>query len=112
MQNCFSFFKKTVPIMINETSLARSATLGDTSWDRLTIELASWNLSDSQLCLESKTDPSLAKGGGDTALKTDIYWKGGHRTYLIEVGTLHRPYHTVGATRIVSFLDINLQFLA
>ena len=36
-----------------ETSLAGSATLRDTSWARLTIELTSWNLPDSQHCLES-----------------------------------------------------------
>ena len=31
-------------------------------------------------------------GGGGTAQKK-IYWKwGGHRTYLIEVGTPHVPY--------------------
>ena len=59
--------------------------------------VASKNLPDSQLCLESKTEPSVTKWG-DTALKN---WKGetaqsllrwGHRTYLIEVGTLHIPY--------------------
>ena len=59
-----------------ETSLARSATLGDKSWARLTTELTSWNLADSQLCLESKTElhwgvgtPHRKKrtlGGGDT----------------------------------------------
>ena len=43
------------------TSLARSTTLEDTSWARLTIELTSWNLPDSQLCLESKTEPSVTK---------------------------------------------------
>ena len=101
--------------MINETSLARSATLGDTSWDRLTIELASWNLSDSQLCLESKTDPSVAKAqkkfiwaghrtkkdkmrGGTpyilSCLGEQLGWgktytgRGGHRTYFVDGGTI------------------------
>ena len=53
-----------------QTSLARSAKLGDTSWARLTTELTSWNFPDSQLCLESKTEPSVVRapnyivGGG------------------------------------------------
>ena len=34
----------------------------------------------------------MAKWGGDTAQKTDILEGGGHRTYIIEVGTLHIPY--------------------
>ena len=43
------------------------------------LHLTSWNLTDSQLWLESKTEPSVAKGGG-------------HRTYNIEVGTQHIPF--------------------
>ena len=105
------------------TSSARIATLRDTSWDRLIIHLGyhikknnlwlhltSWNLPDSQLCLESKTEPSVAKGGG-TPHRKQIYWKGGtphipywggdtahtlfgwgHRTCLIGVGTPHIAY--------------------
>ena len=46
---------------ISETSFARSATLEDTSWARLTTELTRWNLPDSQLCLKSKTEQSVAK---------------------------------------------------
>ena len=82
-----------------ETSLARSATLGDKSWARLTTELTSWNLADSQLCLESKTELVWQKhqttlggeihrtekhivGGGDTAL---TFFMGG----TIGVGTPH-----------------------
>ena len=44
----------------------------------LWLHLASWNLPDSQLSLESKTEPRVAKaqnymeGGGDTALKKHI----------------------------------------
>ena len=45
------------------------------------LHLTIWNLPDSQLCLESKTEPSLAKGG-DIAQKTDI----------VEGGTPHIPY--------------------
>ena len=75
-------------------SSARIATLGDTSCDRLIIHLGyhikksnlwfhltSWNLPDSQLCLESKTESSVAMGG--TPLRKNIYWKG---------GTPHVPY--------------------
>ena len=42
-----------------KTCLARSATLEDTSWARLATELTSRNLSDSQLCLEYKTESIL-----------------------------------------------------
>ena len=55
------------------------------------IDNSSWNLPDYQLCLESKTEPSVAKGG-DTTQKTDILEGGGHRTYLIEIRTLHIHY--------------------
>ena len=57
----------------SRTNLARSVTLVDTSWSRLTNELTSWNLPDSQLHIESKTEPSVAKApnyigrGGDSA---------------------------------------------
>ena len=45
----------------------------------------------STLLIESKTEPSVAKGGGHRTEK--IYsGRGGHRTYIIEVGTLHIPY--------------------
>ena len=59
--------------------------------NNLLLHLTIWNLPDSQLCLESKTEPSVAKGGG-TAQKIDIL-EGGtpHRTYLIGVGTPHMP---------------------
>ena len=45
----------------------------------------------STLLIESKTEPSAAKGRG-TPHRKDICKKGGHRTYLIEVGTPHIPY--------------------
>ena len=85
-----------------KTSSAGSATLGDKSFDRLMIQLgpsdthknylwlhlAKRNLSDSQFCWASKTEPKVAKGGaphrkqytgrGDTA-----------HTLLIGVGTPH-----------------------
>ena len=60
-----------------KTSFARSATLEDTSWDRLTTELTSWNLPDSQPCFESKTEPIVAKA---PRYGKNIYWEGGHRT--------------------------------
>ena len=47
------------------------------------LHLPNWNSQDSQLCLESKTEPRAAKaknymeGGGDTAKKKHIYWEGG-----------------------------------
>ena len=55
----------------------------------------------STLLIESKTEPSVAKGGGDTTQKKYILEGGdtahtllrwGHRTYLIGVGTPHIPY--------------------
>ena len=46
----------------------------------LWLHLATWNLLDFLLCLESKTESSVAKEqnymGGDTAQKK-LYWKGG-----------------------------------
>ena len=60
-------------MLIALTSLAKSATLRDTSFARLTIELTSRNLPDSKLCLESKTESSVAKEpnfiGGDISQK-------------------------------------------
>ena len=44
-----------------KTSLARSATLKDTSWATLKTELKSQNMPDYLFCLESKNDPSVAK---------------------------------------------------
>ena len=65
-----------------ETSLARSATLGDKSWARLTTELTSWNLADSQLCLESKTE---------------LHWGWGHRTEKPYTSReVHHTYFRVG----------------
>ena len=57
-----------------KTSSARSATLGDISWARLTTELTSWNLPDYQLCLKSKTEQrhQTTLGGGH-CMKTKIY---------------------------------------
>ena len=110
-----------------KTSSAWSATLGDTSWARLIIKqgpcnslkkanlwlhLASWNFPNFLLCLESKTEPSVAKaqnyrGGHRTYIldewnkwdgDTTQLWKkaytgrGGHRTYLVGVGTPHNIY--------------------
>ena len=69
--------------------------------NNLWLHLTSWNLPDSQLCLESKTDPSVAEWGGDTAQKTDILEGGdtahtllrwGHCTYLIGVGSPYIAY--------------------
>ena len=44
---------------------------------------------DSQVCLEPKTEPILAKTydyiGGDTAQR-NVHWKGGLRTYLLDEG--------------------------
>ena len=99
-------------------SSAGSATLGDTSWARLIIKLgpcnslkkanlwlhlASRNFPNFLLCLESKTEPSVAKAqnyrggtphihswwveqmgwGHRTTLKESIYWEGGtpHNIY-------------------------------
>ena len=48
--------------------------------------------------LRNQDRAKCGKGGGDTAQKTDILEGGEHRTYLIEVGTLHtllgRGHHT------------------
>ena len=44
----------------------------------------------SSLLIESKTEPSVARG--DTPHKKIYTGRGGHHTYLIEVGTLHIPY--------------------
>ena len=59
----------------------KQAQLEDTSWAWL--HLASWNLSDSQFCSESKTEPKCSRhrtkfGGGDTAQKKciHIFWTG------------------------------------
>ena len=80
-----------------QTSLARSAKLGDTSWARLTTEQTSWNLPDSQLRLKSKTEPSVTKllnyiwGGHRTTLKEteqSFTGRGGHRTYFV-AGDIH-----------------------
>ena len=56
----------------------------------------------SSLLIESKTEPSVARGDtphkkiytgrGGHRTEKNIYWKGGHRTYLIGVGTPHIPY--------------------
>ena len=73
-----------------KTSFARSATLEDTSWDRLTTELTSWNLPDSHLHLNSKTEPSVTKhqttlGRGGITKKKRILG-GGHRKYFLDGG--------------------------
>ena len=69
-----NFFSTPIQLKF-KTSLARSATLGDTSWARLT----SGNLPDSQLRLESKTEPSVAKarnyiGGGTLHISIWVIW--------------------------------------
>ena len=57
----------------------------------LWLHLQSWNLQDSQLCLESKTEPSVAKaqnymeGGGDTAQKKRILG-GGDTAHTLLMG--------------------------
>ena len=65
---------------ILQTSSARRATLRDTSWARLTTEQTSWNFMESQLDLESKTEPSLGRHqttwGGVPHIK-HMYWEGG-----------------------------------
>ena len=53
------------------TSLARSATLGDTSWARLAPELTSWNLPDSQPYLESK-NPIQTKCAAPLPVKRNV----------------------------------------
>ena len=57
------------------------------------LHLASWNLPDSELCLESKTEPSVAKEGGGHRTEKTYTGRGGHRTSLIDegnkVGTPH-----------------------
>ena len=57
----------------------------------LWLYLTSQNLPDSQLCLESKTEPSVAKWGGHRT-ENRYTGRGGQHTYLFEVGTLHIPY--------------------
>ena len=62
------------------TSSAGSATLGDTSWAKLTIQLGAsktkkktirgWNLPYFQLLLESTTQPSLAKARNKTEVES------------------------------------------
>ena len=60
---------------------------GDTCMKKKKLNLSSWKLADSQLCLESKTEPSVAKaqnymeGGGDTAKKKHIL--GGGTPHII-----------------------------
>ena len=51
-----------------KTSSAGSATLGDTIWDKLTSELTSRSLPDSQLCLKGTiwVENEHLLGGGDT----------------------------------------------
>ena len=68
-----------------KTSSAGSATLEDTSWAR--PYLASLNLPDSQVCLESKTEPEWKKNyiGGDTAQKKCILG-GGDTTHTLLMG--------------------------
>ena len=73
--------KNTCPMysITEKKSSAWSATLGDTSWARLMIKLwpsntlenanlwlhlASWNLPDILLCLDSKTEPRITLVGG------------------------------------------------
>ena len=70
-----------------KTSSAGSATLEDTSWGRL--YLTSWNLPDSQLRIQDRA--MCGKGWGHRT-ENRYTGRGGHRTYLIEVGTLHIPY--------------------
>ena len=58
--------------------------------NNLWVHLASFNFPDSQLCLESKTEPRLEKApnymeGGGTPNRKNIYW-GGHRTYFLDGG--------------------------
>ena len=87
-----------------KTSSAWSATLENTSWDRLIIQLGLINTRKKSLASSCKLELArfstllrihdrikCGKGGG-TPHRKQIYWKGGHRTYLIEVGTLHIPY--------------------
>ena len=54
------------------------------------FHLASWNLPNSQLCIESKTEPSVAKENYiwvDTTQKKGIL-EGGHRTLTLMRGTI------------------------
>ena len=65
----------------------------------LWLHLASWNLPDSQLCLESKTKPGLSKAqnyiGVGTPHRKNVCWKEGGTAYTvlmrgtIGVGTPH-----------------------
>ena len=53
----------------------------------LWLHLASWNLPDFLLCLESKTEPSVAKKQnymGRTPHRKNVYWSEGHNTYFVE----------------------------
>ena len=56
--------------------------------NNLWLYLASWNLTDFLLCLESKTEPSEAKAqnymGDATPHKKIITGRGGHRTCLLD----------------------------
>ena len=69
---------------ISKTSFAWIATLGDSSWARLTIGLTSWNLPNSQLCLESKTEPSVANWGGHRTKKHKL--RGGDTAHTFLIG--------------------------
>ena len=48
--------------------------------------IATRNLPDSQLCIESKTGPSVANGGGGHSTDKTYAGRGGYRMYLINEG--------------------------
>ena len=70
-----------------KTSSAGSSTLGHSIWARLCF--TSWNLPDSQLCLESKTEPEWHRAtfGGGGHCTERINTGRGHRTYFVDGGT-------------------------
>ena len=76
-------FGSTLTLTLTNCSGPRGAFAPKNLW----LYLASWNLPDSQLCLESKIEPGVAKGGNRTENRHT--GRGGHHTYLIEVGTLY-----------------------
>ena len=70
------------------TNSAGSAKLEDTSLGKLTTELISWNLPDSQLHLESKRELSVAKHRTTWGDTTQIKHKlgGGDTTHTFFIG--------------------------
>ena len=87
------------PIFFTKTSSAGSATLGDTSWGRLIIQLGTGNklkktisgfILQAGICqifyfAYNQRHSQLWQRGGALNRK-NVYCKGGHRTYLLDEG--------------------------